>query len=359
MWHVDKISLSQQHDPSQVPDFGDGSVFAVSAEGELEWETGRSVQTEGSWGTSARVRCRDGRVDLSFNPSRWGRLDNVFGLDLLGALSVANGLLQDLDLPPFSSTLVRPSQGRSVTERGTTALLFEHGAVCTHLDVTQNFAAGSQWRAALARMGAGVWHGKRGREYSSGWNWGSAQHTLLKWYAKGPELRAHKVPAATDPDGSGQQYRDDLASWCEDVGLLRFEVALGRNTLRRLGLRHLSELDWERVKAEAERMRAKLVPGVLNDLGDDVTRLVQAGVSERQAALLAGLAARWRSGVDVWAEFRPSTAARYRASLRAVGIDIRHPARDLRSVVVSFPQRPPTPLGLVSVGPPDWYRHAA
>lgn len=59
-------------------------------------------QCEGSWDSRVFIRAIDGRVDLHGNIGKYGRPDNLFGYTLEECIVIANSLLVEHGLPPFT-----------------------------------------------------------------------------------------------------------------------------------------------------------------------------------------------------------------------------------------------------------------
>lgn len=76
----------------------------------VELETGERLPPsvnqkilEGSFSTKLTIRCDGTRVRVEGNPSRWQRIDNLFGLQTLDeCVAVYNHVLATYDLPPFT-----------------------------------------------------------------------------------------------------------------------------------------------------------------------------------------------------------------------------------------------------------------
>lgn len=58
---------------------------------------------EGSFSTKLTIRCDGQRVRVEGNPSRWQRMDNLFGLKTLDeCVAIFNHVLVQYHLPPFT-----------------------------------------------------------------------------------------------------------------------------------------------------------------------------------------------------------------------------------------------------------------
>lgn len=363
-YHVDWLTIAQQHAPGSVPDLGDGLVMRVDPDGVIEWVSARSLGHEDSHGHSIQVRSHGGLVEWSGNPSRWGRWDNVFGLGFVAALQVVNDSLLSLGLPPFTS---EPLAGRSAdgSDAGTRygeQSVVPTGAIVRRIDVARNFSTGETVSTVVRALGQGSWYGKSGHPGGPGsMSWGSRRSRFFKCYDKSAEIRSHKAPRIASESEYQEvvAYRERLAEWCESVGLVRWEMQLGRDGLRSNGLRHLRGFEMGKVVALAESGRKKIWPSVgLGGLSDVARYLESTGVSPRTAQVCQGLAFQWAAGEDVFRaiqdRYSPATAYRYRSLLQGCGLDVRHPPKDVTALRVQ-----PRLVDLSPAQPPPWYGRAA
>jgi len=353
---VDWLSMAQQHPIGSVPDLGAGAFLVLDEDGAEERRTLRWVQSQGSHSSSFAVRCFNGLVEVSGNPSRFGRADNVFGLGWSDALEVVQRILHAFGLPRFSHAPITVSdRNRSVSrnEIGSVA-----GAVVRRVDLARNFETGLDapgMRSFLEVLAQGNWQGRKGRMMDWSNSWGSRRYQYAKVYAKGPELRANTKAEKLVEERL--DYRQRLVDWAEAVGLLRWEVQFGRDALRRHGCRYLGEIERRMgdLEREAEGMREKIWPtGFKTGLENVRHELEAQGVSSRQSAFLQALAHEWAAGVDVFSQFSRPTAYRYAHQLRSVGVDIRHPPVNVARLVARTRVVQVTPASI-----PDWYDRAA
>lgn len=350
---IDWVSIRQQHDPETVPDWGEGWVFSITPDGETEWETLRTVRQLGSYASSCHIRCYDGVVEWRGNPSRWDRPDNIWGYpSLWDALRLINRQVTGLGLPAFTTGGRRLDPHQS-TRSGKDLYQFDT-AILTRVDLATVYEAGKDAAAVMRALEQQLWHGKCAQRFDPySLSWGSRQHTRIKWYDKAKEMATHKLPK--DASDEWQAYRRRLVDYAEQRGLLRFEVELGRNTLRRLGMRALRDWDDGRARETMESIRRKMMPetgaGGLADIAD---ALVDVGYTNRQARTAENLAYKWAAGADVFGElagdYSLQTAYRYRAMLRKVGVDIRQPLLDVTALRVQ-----PRVVEMTAATPPAWY----
>jgi len=120
---IDWLSVKQEAPAGEdYPVFGESKVYRVSLlDGQVSGEFIKGQRAQGSFDTSIYVSCDQRALHISGNPSRWGRLDNVFGFSSMAdCLAVYDGLLERLGLP----------------------LLDHLRCVLTRVDLAQNFDVG-------------------------------------------------------------------------------------------------------------------------------------------------------------------------------------------------------------------------
>ena len=267
----DWLSMWQQHDDT-LPDFNGGRVVSIEGgcglarretidadgvldeawalcgeDASIEFDTPKFVQHSGSYETNLLIRMRGGRVEVRGNPSKFGRLDNVFGMGIDDCVAAINDQLELLGLPPFTEGQVERFYDQRKDAWSTTYT----GAHIIRADITQNVAVGSgnvqnfhQWlgQQRLYNKAPGA---IELNQFAS-WNWGTVALSSsfmmhVKAYDKGSELEQVSLPhylkklkaaakagrisksdiAALMVDA--EQYLGSLALWCAEVGLSRLE----------------------------------------------------------------------------------------------------------------------------------------
>jgi len=364
--HIDWLSVSEEH--VSAPEFGSGLTLSVDMDGTMEWQSVRGADVRGSWDSSLRVRCSGGRVEVSGNPSKWGRLDALDGLRTVDdCLEVYNCVLSELGLPAFTGRLerLRVGDGPHLGE------VYYRGTRVSQIHLTRNLLLGSvaairpwlDWAAAQrwGRKGlVAVQHPENGTV-----RFGTRARRQLTYYNKGEEVRARissvvrRLPADRREDA--RAYLERLADWCLVNGVVRDEVRLGRKVLPELGLEFVA--NW-RGRDLAEIAGERLVRGgaaVIDWSREVIDRCESVLGSRRQAVTAEGVLMRWMNGCDVRGEMSRPTFYRYAKALRlACGVDIRN-----RPNVVSFGRKLLERASAVEareLGPedlPSWYRAAA
>lgn len=325
---IDWLSLRQDHE-GELPIVSAGVTWSTDETGDVKWRSVKPSTIEGSFETSVQVRCDGHTVLFSGNVSRFGRQDNLFGFDLDQCLSIINGILAGLGLPPF--TVGKKFYRNVRTQNGFTLKTAWTGAHITRLDLTANYETGSlsnaraylEWLATQqgsARIKVGT-HGD-----GETVDWGRGSRALYsKAYLKSDELRKH---------GGCLEIIDH----CEVVGLVRFELTIKATWLHNAGMNYLGGLDMDQLDLLFED-RARVLTRA-EHTHDDLQELPNA---------LRRTARDWLAGDDLERRMSLATFKRHRKGLLPYGIDIA-----VRRNVVDFKPRVRT----IEVRParvPSWY----
>lgn len=99
--------MQQDHPAGSVPFVGRHRIERVELEtGEYLPPSVNQKILEGSYSTKLNIRCDGQRVRVEGNPSRWQRMDNLFGLQTLDeCVAIFNHVLAQYGLPPFTKIL--------------------------------------------------------------------------------------------------------------------------------------------------------------------------------------------------------------------------------------------------------------
>jgi hypothetical protein len=277
MVFVDWLNMSQQFPPSDYPDFLGGRVVSVegacgldrrgvvdpdtgeigeawsltgSDEMEIEFSTPKFARHRGSYETTIMVRMVGGKLEVRGNPSAYGRLDNLFGLQLDDCVEVYNSILADLGLPEFT-------EGEEVSrffEGSGTTLLEYTGAKITRVDYTCNQAVGmgrvrdyNKWLAGQKFSRSGP--GDDDLEKFARWGFGTVYTSNSKFWINAKHydkadalenvtlpnyLKKLKASARGDNRLKGEvyaqykfaeDYLSKLAEWCAELGVVRSEYS--------------------------------------------------------------------------------------------------------------------------------------
>lgn len=317
-------------------DFGSGELRPFFDASKAEYTVMRRIEHEGSFDTRVAVRCDGTRVELSGNVGRFGRRDNLFGLPVFETVQRASRIVESLGLPGFTEWSANCAHAR---DQG---FHRSHNAVITRVDLTANFAAGSRDRAFrvlhwISGQGSARNCGKNPRSYGNGvtWNEGSRRH-YEKLYFKADEL--------------GRHCSEEVKRYCEDNGVLRYEVSLKSRELSDKGLQTMRA--WARVNHEGLRM-----DNVIFGRFAEVLRRNSVSINEvRDVPGKLGLIARsYLNGENPYESQRVSaeTRRRWRRQLLPYGLDIAQPCDVMRlSTRVQL-------IELQPLAAPAWYQRAA
>lgn len=394
----DWLNVWQQHD-HELPDFLGGRVVSVTGratfggaicidkttgeqgEGlavfgddlEVDYSTAKFVQHRGSFETNLHVRCVQGRVQVSGNPSAFGRLDNVFGLGLDECIEVYNQVLDQLGLPAFTPGEVVKQWLQNEDRMQTTYT----GAHITKVDLTENFAVGAGNVRAFNHWLAGqkVYRQAPGDdrlEQFARWDFSTVYASESKFwlgvkcYDKAQAIQDVTLPdylkklRAARKDGrlsvreverlakEATDYLELLAGWCAEVGMVRGEWSFRS----RWFAQHEGAGFWKPVETEAQ---------LLSVAGEEVGKVFGRAVVHQEDAELSlsnaelGLLARWKRGEPLKDGMSSSTFYRHRASiLKKTGSDIA-----ARPLATAQPQSRPVYFqarALSCANAPVWYR---
>lgn len=344
----DWITLSQQHDSASTPTVNGGRVvklvrkdesterkFALTDDhGEVftdmvvEYTTASAIDFEGSFDTSIKVKALDGMVTLSGNVGRFERPDNLFGYSVKDCIKIANRILASLGLPPFTG---RSGRAGWYAKADTTMV---DAAVITRIDLTKNYATGSQDNAdRLMHYIAGMHRrNKAGKTYgASGVTWGEgSKYWYAKMYNKYRDLQKSKTCST------------EVLEYVLMHGIVRDEIGLKQRYLYQTGLRSIDR--WLNGGDDMEN--------VVYGQFENVLKQTEVATDDFESipGRLGEIAIAWRNGVDMKTRLPTATFYRYRKQLKAYGIDISE-----RCDVSKLPFRCQV-IQLAPVDCPSWYQ---
>lgn len=347
MISVDWLSVSQLFDIEQYKDFGSGRVLKIGFDplgNEFkEWESYSHSQVLGSFDTSLRVRMFQGRLDVSGNPSKFGRSENFFGYTSVDdAINLCfNPLLESLGLPVFKKgvflSLSQVSDDLSIRS----------GAFFTRVDLCINYSAGRDLPKVFRYLETITHRGKRATVHSdNSFSWGSRKHRRFKIYNKVLEFVAHNKKYKECP------YLTNLVGWASSVGLFRFETEYHADFLRQNGLRFWHSFDFPKVLTMFNSFLSDNLPdaglGGINSIFD---MAIDLGFPPLRSTQLQAFALSWAAGNDVFGSLKRSSAYTLRNDLLNFGIDIRKPLSNVEQINARVQL-----LSLKVAECPDFYR---
>jgi II/X family phage/plasmid replication protein len=200
------------------------------------------IKHEGSFSTSVSIHVQGNRIVVEGNPSRFGRLDNLFGFtELDHCFTVYNHILSSLGLPLFTKCT---KVGYIDDMNGKAPKLIADGAVLTRLDITTNMTVGAgncvdTYLKALSML---PYRRSRGHLFADGKtvDWqsilGNARHIYPCVYDKGHELTIHLLPKVKKAFGNQSpeyEYIKNLINYCKTQGVTRHEQKIKSEYLKK------------------------------------------------------------------------------------------------------------------------------
>lgn len=308
---------------------------------ELLGQSAPAFMAEGSYCTTFRIHVCGRRLTVDGNPSRINRLDNVFGIaSLLDCFKVINAILIELGLPSLTrcTTVQRLQSGDVVTD----------GAVLQRLDLTSNFYVGKgNERPYLRGISSQRFRNSIGYLYPDGntvvWTpKGGEKAGRLVYpgnYIKAAELDAHllpKVKRTFGEDSEEYKYVCQLRDWCSSVGLVRSEIKLKSEFLKRERLCYwglFNDDDLYFVLDEFLKVGDQMSLNAF-DTASVTQELINKKIcaSVQAAGRTASVCYEWMHGATF--DFTKRQVNEHRARLRRLGLDIKLPYDNTRCGVV-------------------------
>ena len=215
---IDWLSMSQRHF-DLLPKINGSVIVKFDEYGLLTYEMLGFKSHLGSFESTINVRCDGDIISISGNPSKYNKLDNLFGLQsLVDCVSLFNSILKEYDLPPLEI-------GRATISR---------------IDITQNYIVGPNNERDHIRYLSGVnYRNESGYVYPDGnacdWFRHSTRH-YLKVYNKTAEFEKHLKKAIKKNALEPQQidYLNRLINETKKLGVVRVEYEIKSNRLYQL-----------------------------------------------------------------------------------------------------------------------------
>ncbi|WP_137885721.1 phage/plasmid replication protein [Pseudomonas sp. 2FE] len=334
---IDWLTVSQEHN-HDLPVVCDVFTLTIDANTNEVLSTRQPrFKHEASHSTSVTIHVQGRKVRVEGNPSRVGRLDNLFGFTSIEqCISVYNALLRDYGLPPFTRcTRVDIRQGESGAKSGDR---IADGAKIERIDLTTNVAMGEGNVLAYLR---GVSSQRIGHSigflYPNGrtvsWtpkgNGKGGRLQYRKAYDKAFEMDQNilpKIKRLYGEESPEYAYVLRVRNYCAEHGVVRMEQELKSEFLQREALcywglfdeRRLAELHDEFLKID-EKLKVTAM-----DIVSISGQLIAEGVCDttRSAMTTAGYALLWMSGAPI--DFSKSQVNTHAARLNRIGINIRN-----------------------------------
>jgi len=324
-----------------------------------------SIQHSGSYSTQIQIRIAGNRLTVSGNPSRFDRLDNLFGLTTVDqCLAVYNRVLRSYGLPEFTKcTQVFFSQQPTGK-----VMKISDGAVITEIHVTGNKSVGACINDYLKGLSTLPYRNSIPRLHTNGmtcdWLTKAGKGGRLVYpsvYNKANEIALHtlpKVKRSFGDDSQEYQYLLQLIEYCKSEGVARFELKLKSEFLRRSdacfwGL--FDESIFRSVHDDFLKLDEKLQVEAM-DIETISEKLIREGICEttRSANTTTLYVIQWMHGHRF--DFSKTQVQTHRARLRKIGIDIALPCDLTKFSLVSVRSSSSVVVRPLSV--PAWYRRA-
>ncbi|WP_394148067.1 phage/plasmid replication protein, II/X family [Shewanella atlantica] len=333
MFFIDRLFMQQDHHQGDLPLVGTHVIERI------ELETGEHLPPsvnqkilEGSFSTKLTIRCDGTRVRVEGNPSRWQRMDNLFGLETLDeCVEVFNNVLARYGLPPFTkNTEIYYRQ----SPNGKKAQLVGNGAEITAIDWTINHQVGEGKEQSYIRgmSSMQIGRGRKPKLYPDGHtcNWGEGSTWVMtKLYSKAIELKRHLLKEQRKKDRISDDrlnYIESLIDYCETKGVVREEHSLRQALIKRNNLQfygRVTEADFHPYLKDIETAMntIQISHDEHQSIADQLLSL--SVVKSRQAANATQCyALMWQHGADLRKELSERQFYEHKARLKLIGIDI-------------------------------------
>lgn len=364
---IDWLTVSQEHQ-HDLPIVGHVMCLTVdlTTDEVLSTKSPRFVHRE-SYSTSVTIHVSGRNVRVDGNPSRVGRLDNLFGFTTIDqCIAVYNALLAQYGLPPFTrccEVLLR--DGASGGKAGD---LVADGAVIHRIDLTSNVAVGEgNVLAYLRGVSSQRIEHSIGFLYPNGrtvaWtpkgNGKGGRLQYRKAYDKAFEMDQNLLPKIKREFGENSEefkYVVQVRDYCAANGVVRMEQELKAEFLKRKGLAYwglFKEARFIEIHEEflAIDERMKVTAMDMMTIADKL--LEEHVVSSRQAAnATAAQAMLWMHGSAHGLSKRAFET--HAARLNKIGINIRNACDTSRFAPVFVRQCREVTKAALPI--PTWYR---
>jgi hypothetical protein len=367
--HVDWLTCWQEH--PEAPNFG--HVLRVdfdpkTGERVVERMLGESVEAPlsddiPSRVSHLRVRSWGGVVEVSGNPSKWGRLEAVAdGLGMEESVQLYNRLLLELGLPEFTKY-------RAMVQ-GATEEVVRTGARFRRVDLAGNLATGSrEGRSAYFDWLPAQRMGRRGNQWRAPFPGGgylisgTKKRLEVVTYDKASEVGSAVAEWRRYGERSAGEvcYLSKVQAWADGLGLVRWEIRLHTEWLMEHGCGYWG--DWREVNmGEVIWLQngapVNVEPGAAANWAVWAEALQAAGQTARASVIVSNWVQNWMNGGDP--RYGISRAEWYkRAALvrRVLGIDMRE-RPNIRALSIAI-RREVVLRPLRREDLPEWYGQRA
>lgn len=367
---IDWLTVSQEH-AHDLPVVCDVFTLTIDANtNEILSSRQPRFKHEASHSTSVTIHVQGRKVRVEGNPSRVGRLDNLFGFTTIEqCVSVYNSLLAQYGLPGFTKGTVF-SQRQVQGLKGTwDEQMVSDGAKIERIDLTTNVSVGEGNVLAYLR---GVSSQRIGHSigflYPNGrtvtWtpkgNGKGGRLQYRKAYDKAFEMDANLLPKLKRLYGETSSefaYAQRVRNYCAEHGVVRMEQELKSELLQRENLsywgffdeRRYAELHDEFLKVD-DRLKVTAM-----DMMTIADKLIEEGICKGRASANATA-----SHALIWMHGQPHNVSQrafetHAARLNRIGINIRN-ACDTSRFAPVFVRQSREINKVMSLAIPAWYQ---
>ncbi|UOA07507.1 phage/plasmid replication protein [Methylobacter sp. S3L5C] len=364
---IDKLNVTQDYllDGQQLPFVGKEGFYRFDLDtGETQKNPLISdLRLEGSYSSMITIKCDGFRISVYGNPSRWARMDNLFGLKTFEqCIGVYNHILKGFGLP-----LLTKCTGFTfkVARDGARNIKVYNGAIIKHVDFTRNLSVGlgneKSFMKALSSHSINrsiqpyLYPNENTVEwYSKNIQGNGSTYRYVKVYCKTTDLLKHQKKHCKGGNEQDYQYYEDLLQYTVKNGVVREEHSFKREYLARNDLCAYGLVKEEDFKKELQviteiRQRLEVSKMSFETIAD---QLIEAAIckSRQSANATQFYYSLWLHGEPM---IRNTQFKVHKKRLLQVGIDIsqkldisRSPLRLKSCDIIEVKQ----------LSMPDWYR---
>lgn len=372
-WFIDKLYIQQTY-KERLPLVGDKFYYIVDgATGETS-ETPKAYQSriQASHTTSIGVFCDGYKVRVEGNPSRFGRSENVMGLQTIEeCVAVYNRILLSLGLPPFTTGTFDLGMANA---KGKFRKIYS-GAHITLIDITRNHSVGHRNERAFLRGIAtlSLPNGKFPHLYPNGLtvDWQTKNVCGSSWdyskvYVKAADLLDHQRRNLKGADIDTEEYYQKLISYCCESGVVREEHSFKSEKLKRYDLCYYGYVSTEQLANHHTLTTLDKLTQTLGvatvDFTSIASQLLNGGIVKSHSAAYATQAycQQWLNGQPFHNPDRKKSLSSayyvHKKRLLQLGIDISVPFCPTRASLPTFKNQREITMRTFEL--PQWYRVA-
>lgn len=349
-----------------LPVLGDVAFQRIHIDtGEVSGLSQPVYKHQGSFSDTVSIKIRDSVLTMEGNPSRWGKLDNVFGCTSIDeCFSVFNQILCSLGLLPFSKGTrfkLRQSPDKSVCGH------VWNGAIIKETHINSNHSVGyNNEQSFIKGVSTLSYRNSVPRLHSNGMacDWlsklGNANLIYPSVYCKANELLLHTIKKIKNKFGEESKefkYLKHLHEYLVLNGVVRFEQKLKSRYLQKHDLCYWGYSEFE-ILEELQESFVSIVNKLsvtAYDVNTISESLIANGVVDtvRAANTTAFYAYSWMNGERF--DFERSQVRLHRTRLRKIGIDIalEYDASKTPGVVIHNIRE----ISMQEIEKPEWYRN--